>query len=103
MKDRCRQPVYELIGPFRYRSEDGAKDGRRTCDDPQYLRCCRLALEGLSKLQFERIEKLLLCSPLHVAGSWHLLTLACNGATVHVRRGETGLYTPRCRVAAPGT
>jgi uncharacterized protein YceK len=28
MKDRCRQPVYELLGPFRYRSEDGAKAGR---------------------------------------------------------------------------
>jgi hypothetical protein len=55
MKDRCRQPVYELVGPFRYRSEDGAKASRRTCDDPQYLRCRRLALEGLSKLQFERI------------------------------------------------
>ena len=77
LKDRCRQPAYELVGPFRYRSEDGAKAGRRTCNDRQYLRCRRLALKGLSKLRFERIGKRLLRSTPHATGTWHLLTLAC--------------------------
>ena len=53
LKDRCRQPVYELVGPFRYRSEDEAKAGSELAMT-QYLRRRGLALKGLSKLLTDR-------------------------------------------------